>query len=188
MKKLIKWSMPLAVVFVLSACNGQKNQQENSLDHHDGMGMEQTAEMPMEEVQKVVIKDASLNAVYQHYVHLTNALIDSDVAETQSAAAAIEVGMKDMGASEKMVKTAAQITEAKDLEKQRLLYATLSDDLIPLIKKAGLSSGELNVDFCPMAGDQKGAYWLAGHKDIKNPYMGSKMMTCGSVKETLKKL
>ncbi len=37
-----------------------------------------------------------------------------------------------------------------------------------------------------MANDGKGAIWLSEVKEIKNPYLGSKMPDCGSVKETIK--
>ena len=36
-------------------------------------------------------------------------------------------------------------------------------------------------DHCPMAQDNKGAMWLSETKEIRNPYFGDKMMTCGSV-------
>jgi len=37
-----------------------------------------------------------------------------------------------------------------------------------------------------MAMNDKGASWLSASKQIKNPYFGEKMMTCGEVKETIK--
>ena len=44
----------------------------------------------------------------------------------------------------------------------------------------------LYVDHCPMYNDNKGATWLSEVKQIKNPYLGKKMPTCGSVKEEIK--
>jgi hypothetical protein len=43
----------------------------------------------------------------------------------------------------------------------------------------------LYKDFCPMANNNKGAYWLSEVKDIKNPYFGSKMLKCGNVREQI---
>jgi Cu(I)/Ag(I) efflux system membrane fusion protein len=37
-----------------------------------------------------------------------------------------------------------------------------------------------------MAFDNKGAYWLSETKEIRNPYFGDKMMTCGEVKKEFK--
>jgi hypothetical protein len=36
-----------------------------------------------------------------------------------------------------------------------------------------------------MANENTGAFWLSNEKEIKNPYFGSMMLKCGSVKETI---
>ena len=43
----------------------------------------------------------------------------------------------------------------------------------------------VHYQFCPMAKNGKGAYWLSENKDIRNPYFGKKMIDCGETKETL---
>ncbi|MBA4058359.1 MAG: hypothetical protein C0490_26815, partial [Marivirga sp.] len=48
-----------------------------------------------------------------------------------------------------------------------------------------LSMGILYLEYCPMANNNEGAYWLSNEKEIKNPYFGDKMLKCGSVKETI---
>ena len=40
--------------------------------------------------------------------------------------------------------------------------------------------------FCPMANDGKGAIWISEPQDIKNPYLGKAMPTCGTIKEEMK--
>jgi hypothetical protein len=42
------------------------------------------------------------------------------------------------------------------------------------------------VQFCPMANNGEGANWLSKESAVKNPYYGSMMLTCGSVKEAIK--
>ncbi len=54
--------------------------------------------------------------------------------------------------------------------------------MIVLAKVVKLSEEPLYLDYCPM----KKSSWLSNDKAIKNPYFGSSMLTCGSVKETLK--
>ena len=187
MKNVTKWALPVAMVVLLSAC-GRKNEENNKGSHQDSTAHEHHEGMDMggKETGKVVLKDDRLNAVYQHYIHLTTALINSDVAEAKIASSAIEAGMNQMSNASEAAKTASKITEAEGIESQRSLYSELSDELIPLVKKAGLRSGELYVDFCPMANNDKGGFWLSGQKEIENPYMGDKMISCGEVKETLK--
>lgn len=40
---------------------------------------------------------------------------------------------------------------------------------------------KLYLGFCPMAFNNKGAFWIQDSKEIKNPYYGAKMLTCGEV-------
>jgi hypothetical protein len=44
---------------------------------------------------------------------------------------------------------------------------------------------KLYQDYCPMYNDGKGAIWISETKEIKNPFYGSQMLTCGSLKKTL---
>ena len=72
---------------------------------------------------------------------------------------------------------------AGKLEHQREHFVLLSKDMNDLIKLFG-SNRQLYQDYCPMADDGKGATWISETKEIKNPYQGSKMLTCGSVKKS----
>lgn len=72
---------------------------------------------------------------------------------------------------------------ADKLEHQREHFVLLSKDINDLIKMFG-SNRKLYQDYCPMADDGKGAIWISEIKEIKNPYQGSKMLTCGSIKKT----
>jgi Cu(I)/Ag(I) efflux system membrane fusion protein len=38
---------------------------------------------------------------------------------------------------------------------------------------------------CPMAFNNKGADWLQADKDIRNPYFGASMLSCGEVTEEI---
>ncbi|MCE7909965.1 MAG: DUF3347 domain-containing protein, partial [Candidatus Omnitrophica bacterium COP1] len=42
----------------------------------------------------------------------------------------------------------------------------------------------LKHSFCPMAFDNKGAYWIQTGDIIANPYFGSKMLRCGEIRKT----
>lgn len=77
-------------------------------------------------------------------------------------------------------------TNGGNIAHQREHFEMLSKDMADLVKNFGNGGQTLYKDFCPMANNGKGAIWLSEVKEIKNPYQGSKMLTCGSVKETLK--
>ena len=72
---------------------------------------------------------------------------------------------------------------AGKLDHQREHFVLLSKDINDLIKVFGTNQ-KLYQDYCPMADEGKGAIWISEIKEIKNPYLGSKMLTCGSVKKT----
>ena len=76
-------------------------------------------------------------------------------------------------------------TNADKLEHQREHFDMLSTDMYEMVKTFGAGQA-LYQDFCPMYNNNKGATWLSETKEIKNPYMGKKQPTCGSVKEEIK--
>lgn len=75
---------------------------------------------------------------------------------------------------------------AGKIDHQREHFMSLSNNLTTVIKTLKINEETAYSQFCPMANDGKGAYWLSKEDKVKNPYYGKKMLTCGSVKETLK--
>ena len=75
---------------------------------------------------------------------------------------------------------------AGKIDHQREHFMTLSNNLTTLVKSLKINAETTYSQFCPMANDGKGAFWLSKEDKVKNPYYGKKMLTCGSVKETLK--
>jgi Protein of unknown function (DUF3347) len=73
-----------------------------------------------------------------------------------------------------------------DIEKKRESFEMISNamyDMFRVIKPAGTT---IYYQYCPMAFDSKGAYWLSNTDSILNPYFGKKMPSCGETKETMK--
>lgn len=187
MKPVINLAIILTLITLFAACgNTQKPAEADPhAGHNHDQGEGHTA--PMEQAAAgVSIKDDKLNAVYQHYIHLTNALVNGDVAEAKVAASAIELGAKEVAGGTALVTLASKITAAADIDAQRTVFSDLSNDFIARVKASGLNSGEVYVEYCPMALHDKGASWLSNQKEIRNPYFGANMMTCGEVKETIK--
>jgi hypothetical protein len=183
MQHLLKTAISFAAaVLIFSSCGNDNAKTSETAASHDHAATEQTQNMPS---AMPVLKNDKLNAVYQHYIHLTTALINEDMAEAKLAANAIEAGTNDIAGGSGIATVASKITAASNIEAQRAAYATMSNEMAELIKKEGLSSGKLYLAFCPMAFNDKGATWISGSKEIHNPYFGEKMLTCGEVKETI---
>ena len=120
------------------------------------------------------------------------ALKDSLIISNPNAAAAnAEEFLKAIDAIDKKIITpetrstlisdATSISQSKDIKVQREKFAALSANVFALAKMVKLSTEPIYQQYCPM----KKASWLSNNKAIKNPYYGSAMLTCGSVKETL---
>lgn len=82
---------------------------------------------------------------------------------------------------------ASHIAEnAGKIAHQREHFEMMSSDMADFIKIFGNGGQQLYKDFCPMANEGKGAFWISELKEIRNPYLGKKMPECGIVKEELK--
>jgi len=82
--------------------------------------------------------------------------------------------------------TALAMAEANDLEKQRELFSDFTEKVEPMFKEF-ISEGSIYKQFCPMAFEGKGGYWISNVDEIRNPYYGEKMLKCGKVVATIEK-
>lgn len=142
---------------------------------------------------------AELEQVVNAYLQVKDALVNDDIAGTDKAtvamsekvAAVIPNKMEGKGLEawhSHQVLYLAKLKEMqhiKSLENKRSYFSHISEIMYCTIKSFGLKQGKLFAVFCPMAFDGKGAYWISDNKVIQNPYLGSKMPTCGEVKEEL---
>lgn len=133
-------------------------------------------------------RQTQLSPLLRSYYDIKNALITGN---TTSAAEGAEQFVKTAngishtdlseGNRDALLKDAGEISEDNNIIHQRELFANLSVNMIALAKSFKLSSQPVYKIYCPM----KKTYWLSSEPIIKNPYYGSAMLTCGSVKETL---
>ena len=143
---------------------------------------------------------ASTKEIVGHYFHLKNALANDDGKDAANAGKAIVEAMRkldtaSLAADQKKVyknleddmrENAEHIgANADKIAHQREHFEMLSKDIYDLVKKFGAGQ-TVYQDFCPMYNNKKGATWISETKEIKNPYLGKKMPTCGSVKEEIK--
>ena len=65
-----------------------------------------------------------------------------------------------------------------DIDTARLAFSKMSMGLITYLKQHPGERGDLEVVHCPMAFNNKGAYWVQRAGDITNPYHGMMMLHC----------
>jgi hypothetical protein len=71
------------------------------------------------------------------------------------------------------------------LEEKRKSFQMISDNMYDLVRTVHFDKEIVYHQFCPMAFNDAGAFWLSPSADIKNPYLGKKMLTCGEVKDSI---
>jgi Cu(I)/Ag(I) efflux system membrane fusion protein len=94
--------------------------------------------------------------------------------------------LKWMEVSGGIAESLASIINSEGLEQERKAFQTLSKDLYSAIKTFGLIDKTVYYQFCPMYDNNKGGYWLSETEEIRNPYFGKIMLSCGETRETLK--
>ncbi len=133
------------------------------------------------------VSPEDLKAQLTVYFELKNNLFDSDAASASKSAA--ELGAKVN--AENAFLTAwkediAKIAASDDLEQQRLVFKNVTASMMGLVN-ANLPEGEAYYwQYCPMAFDDQGAFWLNEKAEIINPYFGEQMPHCGVVKAEIK--
>ena len=142
-----------------------------------------------------------LEKVFNAYIELKDAFVGDDSSIASRSAESLlsamkKVDMKElsnneahnhwMAISKEIRESATSISKISDIEKQRSHFKHLSAHLSKGVKLFGVNQ-KVYEQFCPMADDNAGAYWLSLEKSIKNPYYGSKMLTCGDTKTVIVK-
>ncbi len=142
---------------------------------------------------------AQMKELTSHYLEIKNALVASNAAAAKEAASKLSAPLDSFNATSLPAKqqnlymeqagaireAANGITKAQDIETQRKHLGTLSQALYVLNKSFGTGENQLYHQYCPMANNNKGGYWLSAEKEVRNPYFGDKMLKCGKVAETL---
>lgn len=211
---LVFFSLLLAVMSfaLLSNCKGQKEEATETEAHEDdghahddktehaSGGPRAAAEASEPQFQVDAAFQNQLGDVFTAYVSLKEAFVSSDASKvkveasgTEQALAKVEMEnvsgaahndwMNYTGGIESSLK---EIQASDDIEEQRMSFSTLSDNLYKSIKAFGLGGKNAFYEHCPMAFNNEGAYWISEAEQIRNPYFGDKMLTCGEVKERLK--
>ncbi len=134
----------------------------------------------------VELKDSKVQAIYNGYIALKNALVNTRFEDAQQAALVLKKDLASYKGCENTSLIADHIANAKDIKEQRKEFTSLSNDVIALFKHADVTKGSIFIQHCPMANHGDGGDWLAAESKIQNPYYGDEMMECGRVLEEIK--
>ncbi|MFC6269481.1 DUF3347 domain-containing protein [Frigoriflavimonas asaccharolytica] len=184
--KNIKVSIVAVLLFAISFASAQ----EMSKMDHSKMNMK------MDNGKKMSMKsDAKAEVILSDYFNLKDALVADDSKKAATAGSKLAVSLKAFNASKYSAankKELADIIEdatenAEHISKSEIAhqsehFKTLSKDIADLVAITG-TKVKLYEQFCPMY--DKGSSWLSTSNQVKNPFYGSKMLTCGKVQRAI---
>ncbi len=124
--------------------------------------------------------DPSVDKVDQ-YLAIKDALVTSNRFETSRAASE----MLKTDQPNEIKGPLYAIANSGTVAEQRVAFEKLSIELYNLVSTNGAQQELLYKQYCPMAFNNKGAFWLSTEKEILNPYFGDAMLHCGSIQETI---
>ncbi|HMQ00560.1 MAG TPA: DUF3347 domain-containing protein [Cyclobacteriaceae bacterium] len=124
----------------------------------------------------------TVSAILTAYFDVKEALVNDDASKAQEAANAMLAVTGTY--AEALNLHVKNIAASDDIEAQRITFEILSINIyaLAITENAGIT---VYKQFCPMAFDDKGAFWLSDNKQILNPYFGASMLRCGRVEETI---
>lgn len=137
------------------------------------------------------------------YYNLKDALVASDTAKANAASEQLLLFSDSLkineiqGDSTGMIKETAKtftttisgsaqaLLKEGTIEAKRKEFEMISDALWSLTRTVRYDGEKIYYQYCPMAFNNKGAYWLSNQSAIRNPYFGDEMLECGKVEDSV---
>ena len=177
----------LALAWVITSCGGKTESGSNQ----DAQTVEQNPSPSAPNASK------STTQIIDTYLAVKDALVADDQALAAEKSKALAQALKSYDISgatandpeelERLQVEATSFAEnlaSGDLAAQRESFQALSVVVKDMLKIAG-TDRTIYHQYCPMYKNNTGGMWLSAEEEIKNPLFGSKMLSCGTVEETL---
>ena len=197
MKKTILVIIVLAVVILIARplfCSGDDKKADQK---------EEAKQQPLSIAENTDVFNQSFTQLLNAYYNLKDALVASDTAKASAAARSVAAAADSLkvneikGDSTGVIKETAKnytgtltgsaqaLAAEKDIEAKRKEFEMIADAMWTLTRTVRYKGQKVYWQYCPMAFNDKGAYWMSNERQIKNPYFGDKMLNCGSVEDSL---
>ncbi|WP_291728306.1 efflux RND transporter periplasmic adaptor subunit [Bernardetia sp.] len=179
-----------------SMMNGMETEEMNTHDHN----ATEKVENPVKKINIGKAAKNSLQPLYAAYFELKNALVKDDLKTAKSSSEKLKMALKNIDMSvfkgeshtlymayySNINNQLEHFTHLENIEKARQKFQGISEAMVAMSKSFEPLENVIYVQFCPMADNNKGANWLSQEKNIKNPYFGKAMLTCGEVSLEIK--
>lgn len=197
MKKLKLTLGIVAIAFITLTAVSCKDAKTENTTHSEMSADDDHSKMNNdgEDMEMAMNGDGHSQAILNDYFNLKDALVADDNAKAKELGAILATSLGKLDISkytdaqqsdlkdivEDAVEHAEHISES-DIAHQREHFKILSKDVTDMVAITG-TENTLYQQFCPMY--DEGSAWLSMSKDVKNPYYGSKMLTCGKVQKEI---
>jgi hypothetical protein len=198
-------------MFVMLACGEKKaaegRAEELHEEHADHEVMQEetheklnTAEDVRSFPEPAPTLQQQVGSLLNDYLAIKDALVESSAEGTSEAASQLLASIKGFSAgkdlpqdqqeyyneqAEGMQDQLRNMVQATAVNKQRDHFAVVTKNIYQLSKAFNPGKEPVYYQYCPMAFNNNGGYWLSAQEEIRNPYFGDKMLKCGRVEETL---
>lgn len=140
--------------------------------------------------EDIEISSADFRQILESYLSLKVTLVEDEEKASFKKAEQLyqninSARFEPLQAKEAFLELTNKIKNSNNIEITRQNFQYVSDILIDLAQKNNPLDQTLFVQYCPMADNDNGAFWLSTEEEIKNPYFGSMMLRCGSVEEEI---
>lgn len=197
MKKTVIVVIVLAVIILIARpffCNN---------DEKTDKAAGEEKQQPLSITANTDVFNQSFTQLLNAYSSLKDALVASDTGKASAAALALRTAADSLKVNEikgdstgliketattftsTIIGSAQALAAEKDIKGKRKEFEMIADAMWSLTRTVRYTGQKLYWQFCPMAFDNKGAYWMSYEREIKNPYFGSEMLNCGSVEDSL---
>jgi Cu(I)/Ag(I) efflux system membrane fusion protein len=173
---------------------------ENHIEMQD-TGNDQNEETEVVNRIKVVSKfQDQLNNLFTSYLAIKDALVNDDAKLAKTSAVYFIENLEKMDMKllkdskshnvwmpilEVLNTSSSKISSTTEIKIQREYFVSLSNNIVKAIKLFGINK-TVYEQFCPMANNDNGAFWLSLDEEIRNPYYGKAMLKCGSTEAIIK--
>jgi Cu(I)/Ag(I) efflux system membrane fusion protein len=177
--------------------------------NHGGtdMGSSDSKVVPEGKEKAEVVKPSSidkqakeaLQPLYTAYLEWKDDLTNDDFTEAQKTATNMKSALDKINMNlftgdahnawmefqSSLSKSLEHVQHFSDIEQLRKAFQTVSATMIEMTNIFNPLGETIYVQHCPMADNNKGADWLSREKEIKNPYFGRTMLTCGEITDEI---
>lgn len=176
--------------------NHQQKKDKKILPHHPESAKKTKASHSQNPSKSLANSDKQwILEIYEIYLQMQAALASDDASSATSALISLTTKLQKTphplqknGYSPQQISEFEKAARSGNMDTMRIQMIFVSEQMIRWLKEYHVKPKQgAAVYFCPMANNNQGAEWLQTGGDVKNPFYGLSMLTCGEQRQILSK-